>query len=282
MDFEPFAIETRSGPHVTMQAGVVQGDRYWTTTSRSSLKAKAIRKREQAAFVHASGSGLEVVAGTSRVLDPVRPLDTLTDLGGALHSGLAVARLGLSQLDQLRGYLEVGTDVPLDWLPTGRVALVTRMEHRVVVEDHAVTDAAGAWDRKPRSLQRWTDAPSPVALAVGDLPDDIHLLLAEPAERAWLGLLTDEGPVTLPAAWSPGQGVAVSGAALQLLDPRLPGPVSVTIDQSSSRRPDEKQGAMLRGTAGLIDVQGEVAHLALAVERITYWSGFDSRTVPAA
>jgi glutamate 5-kinase len=88
------------------------------------------------------------------------------------------------------------------------------------------------------------------------IPDEI----AEITERvrcAWLGVPTGTGSLALPAEWEPGTGrLRVSRDALAAVGASLPGAVCLTMDESTSRRPDEKLGVMLRGTGSVVDVDG--------------------------
>jgi hypothetical protein len=54
----------------------------------------------------------------------------------------------------------------------------------------------------------------------------------------------------------------------------------VCIDQSEGLGPLAKRGVLVRGT-GHARVRGEIASVALEVERTTHWKGFDVATTPA-
>jgi hypothetical protein len=277
--FDAYAVTTSSGPHVTLQAGVVHLGRYWTTTTRGSAKVAAIRHLGRAATTTGAGPW-RVRGGRAWVLDPARPATLAAHpLSSALASG-AVVRLGLGRLDQLLGYAEAGTAVPASFLPTGRVALVTRIRDELALDGDDVVDAKGRWAREPVAIEPGS-TPAPhwnPQRAMSGIPDDIAEL-TEQARCAWLGVPTGAGSVALPATWEPDTGrLRLSRAALAAVGAELPGPVCLTMDESTSRRPDEKLGVMLRGTGSVVDVDGSSASVAIDVDRVTYWDGFAATT----
>lgn len=277
--FQPVAVEARSGPHVTLHAGAELTDRYWTTTSRASLKARVLRTRPRLATVLRDGDRHRLVGGPTTVLDPEQPFDALADPVGALTSGFAVARLGLGQLDQLLGYVEAAGRIPDGWRPRQRVLLATRLRDVLVLEGVEVVDARGVWERPAVALPNGGAEPETPDLSA--VPADAASLAAT-AAPAWLGLLDEHGPFVVPAAWDPAGWVAVPTAAIDRRVEALDGPVCLTLDESSSRRPDRKRGLMLRGHSAVVDVDGPVTVLALRPGRITFWHGFDADTVALA
>lgn len=279
--FAAYAVPTRSGPHVTMQAGVVQSGRFITTTSRDSLKARCVRAhRVAAATVERDDGSTEVVAGPTVAVDLRHPEGMLTDPAGALIAGPAALRLAGDQLEQLVGYLEAAGTVPSGWMPHNRVMLVTRIDRSLRVEGLDLLDGSGDWAPElptPAELLRAEDRdPAPLP----DLPDDVrHLVHAHAPAR--LGLATAEGPVVLPARWQGDDRFDVSAAALAQVRAELPGAGCATFDDSASRRPDEKRGVMLRGHLGLVAVDRGRATVALRAQRITAWDGFSASTSDA-
>lgn len=281
--FAAYAVTTRSGPHVTMQAGVVQSGRFITTTSRDSLKAKCVRAHQvAAATVERTDGSTEVVAGPTAAVDLRHPEGMLTDPAGALVAGPAALRLAGDQLEQLLGYVEVAGKVPSAWLPHNRVMLVTRIDRSLRVEGFDLLDGTGDWTPElpaPVELRR-TEGRTPGSLP--DLPADIaHLLHAEAPAR--VGIATPEGPVVLPAHWQGEDRFDLSAAALAQVRAELPGAGCATFDDSTSRRPDEKRGVMLRGYLDLVDVDASRATVAIRTGRVTAWDGFSAATtdVPA-
>lgn len=276
--FAAYAVTTRSGPHVTMQAGVVQSGRFITSTSRDSLKAKSVRAhRVAAATIERDDGSTEVVAGPTVSVDLRHPEAMLTDPAGVLIAGPASLRLAGDQLEQLLGYVEAAGRVPSGWLPHNRVMLVTRIDRSLRVEGFDLLDGTGEWTPElpaPTELRR-TDDLAPASLP--EVPADVrHLVHADAPAR--LGIATPEGPVVLPARWREHDRFDVSAAALAQVRADLPGLGCATFDDSASRRPDHKRGVMLRGRLHLVDVDGGRATIAVHASRVTAWDGFRAST----
>jgi len=277
--FAAYAVQTRTGPHVTVQAGVVQGGRFTTSTSRDSLKARCVRSRGVASVVVEHDDGTtEVLAGASTSIDLRDPVGMLTDPAGALIAGPAALRLAGDQVEQLLGYVEAAGKVPAGWLPHNRVLLVTRIDRSLRLEGFEVLGATGDWaDRTATGLlvateQELGELPS--------LPDDVASLVRAGAP-ARLGFTTPSGPVALPARWRGDDRFVVSAEALGRVGAELPGRACATFDDSADRRPDRKRGVMLRGSAALVHLDPDRATVAVRTERITAWDGFSARTVDA-
>ena len=278
--FATYAVQSRTGPHVTMQAGVVHADRFWTTTSGGSLKARSVKAHRTASVsVSADGGRQRILAGRTNVLRPFRPLDALRDPFAPLRSPAAVLRLGVGQVEQLIGYFESASRVPSDWLPHRRVLLVTRIDRSLTLDGVEVVEAAGTWSRRPGEDALEVSAERPSALPVDSLPASHEEVLGP---HPHLGLTTPDGPVTLPARWRGENRFEVSAAALRIVGAALPGRASAVFDDSASRRPDEKRGAMFRGRATLADVDGPHAIVLIETERLTTWDGFQAGTVDIA
>lgn len=276
--FAAYAVKTRSGPHVTMQAGVVQSGRFITTTSRDSLKAKCVRAhRVAAATVERDDGATDVVAGPTVAVDLRHPEGMLTDPAGALIAGPAALRLAGDQLEQLLGYVEAAGKVPSGWLPHNRVLLVTRIDRSLRVEGFDLLDGSGDWTPElpaPSELRCTTDRDEG---GLPELPADVRQLVDTDAP-ARLGIDTPHGPVVLPARWEGGDRFGVAAAALAQVQAVLPGAGCATFDDSASRRPDRKRGVMLRGRLDLVAVDGSHATVAIRTERITAWDGFSAST----
>jgi hypothetical protein len=276
--FAAYAVRSRSGPHVTMQAGVVHADRFWTTTSGGSLKARSVEAHRTSSVVVEHEGTARVISGRTSALRPFRPLDALKDPFAPLRSPGAVLRLGLGQVEQLIGYFEAGTAVPQDWLPHRRVLLVTRVDRSLTLDGHDLTEATGSW-RRHDELDLEVEPCRPEDLPHDTLPPT-HRDVVRLDARAHVGFETDDGPVALPATWRGENRFEVSAPALRTIGADLPGRAVAVFDDSVSRRPDEKLGAMFRGHATLFDVDGPRATVLVQAERVTMWDGFEATTVP--
>lgn len=278
--FQPFAVETKDGPHVTMQAGALHAGRYWTSSSRSSRKVREMRKRRYSAVVLTDGATVTIAAGNATVLDPLHPLNAAEDPLAVPAVGPALVRLGLAYPDQVAGYVRSFGRVPSDWWPVSRVLLVVQPTSSVEVVGGAVTSCHGAFDRPPRRLRasRWKPDARP---QLSELPGPVALLAVTGGPCA-IGLMTGEGVVAMPGSWSFDDGVVTVGRdLLAQVAPRLPGLCCVTLDRSDDQHPDRKSGVMLRGHCALVARDADVATLAVRVERTTYWDGFETSTAAA-
>jgi hypothetical protein len=274
--FAAYAVPSRSGPHVTMQAGVIHADRFWTTTSAASLKARSVGTHRVSSVLVTDDRCDRVLAGETNRLRPFKPLDVLSDPFAPLRSTSAVVRLGLDQVEQLMGYFEAAGTVPNDWLPHRRVLLVTRIDRQLRLDGLRLVDVEGSWERRVGDALE--PDPGPVReLPHGDLPPT-HSDVVRLDRRVRLGVETPDGPVVLPASWQGRNQFEVSASALRAVAAELPGRAAVVFDDSVSRRPDEKLGVMFRGRATLGDVEGPAATVHLHSERITTWNGFEADT----
>lgn len=280
--FDAYAVTTRLGPHVTMQAGVVHAGRHWTTVSRRSLKARTVGAAGWASVtVSATGGRRRIVAGPARVLDGLRPWTLVADPLAGILAGGAVLRMGAAHPDQLLGYAQGIGRVPAGFAPWGRALLVVEARDELVLDGDRVVGSRGRWAgvaaplppgpaRRRRRPPQWIDR---VPAVVADL--------VAGAGPCWLGVQDGAGSVAVPARWDPATATVVAPRpVLAALGPRLPGPVCVTLDDSSARRPDRKRGAMLRGTGRIVDGDEQVVEVAIRPDRVTVWDGFRTCTVP--
>lgn len=281
--FDAYAVTTRTGPHVTMQAGVVHAGRFWTTTSRRSLKARSVAAHHVAAAVVSDGDRHRIIAGRTTAFRPLRPWTALADPTAPLRAGWAVARLGIEQIDELVGYVQAASSVPADWLPHRRALLVTRIDRSLTIDGTTVVAAEGDWQRDldgPRPAPTdGTRAPAPLPL--DQLPASHHDVVTE-ASSVHLGVTTPTGPVAVPAGWAGDDTFVVPTEVLSAVTASFPGPASAVFDVSGSRRPDRKRGAMFRGVASVVDVDDRYTLVSVRADRLTTWDGFDAGTVSVA
>ncbi len=278
--FQPFAVATPVGPHVTMQAGTVLAGRYWTTTSRSSYKAAMIRRLGRAGVLLRGDDGrVRAATGRATLLDPRDPTTALDAPGALPFAGLAVAKVAVSQLSQLAGYVEAARAVPRGWWPDRRVIVVVRLDHVIELDgDDVVSAPDSAHSQGAGSGPVLDPEPAAPSAAGIDALDRRVASVFAGDRRIHAGFLSAAGPVVLPARWDDDRRVVVSWAALEAGSVDLPGPACVVGDDSADRRPDRKLGAMLRGSASVVGLTDRTAHLALVTDRVTTWDGFDSGT----
>lgn len=277
--FQPYAVASRTGPHVTMQAGIEYAGRFWTTTARSSLKSRSVAAHGHASALVHDGDRCRIVSGRTVALRPLRPWTSLRDpVAGALW-GAAVARLSRSHVGQLFGYLEAAGEVPKEWFPVHRALLVTRIDRSLDLDGVGIEDRTGTWATiRAIDLSSSVESRASRALPVSDLPAT-HRPVVNPAAPVHVGVSTPTGPVPLPATWAGDDRFHVSLDALVAVEADVHGRGSVVFDRSDRRRPDEKLGVMFRGSVDLVDIDGESATLALTTERVTTWDGFSASTI---
>lgn len=111
-------------------------------------------------------------------------------------------------------------------------------------------------------------------------PESVDVVEGWPANGV-LGWIGDQGPIALPATWDPeAHRARVPAAPFRAGGDARRSPACVCLDQSDGRGPLAKRGTLLRGI-GQARIRGETAVVTLAVERVTRWRGFATRTVVA-
>lgn len=280
--FAAYAVTTRSGPHVTMQATAEWADRIWTTTSRGSLKARSVQTHGVAAattVADVDAGTVQVAAGPTIAVSPIDPRTAAADPEALLHLLPGVLGVAAHHAEQLVGYLEAAREIPASWLPHRRLVLVTRPDRSLSLRGWDVEGVTGPWAQLAAG-----GAPEPSPRAAGSLPvlpDDLADLVRTDAP-AQVGVSTPDGPVPLPGRIDEAGGLRVSTAALAAVGAILPGAGCVTFDDSAPRRPDAKRGAMLRGRLVLADRDHRTARLVLDADKITSWNGFRAETTDVA
>ncbi len=286
--FQHVAVAANDGPHVTLLAGVDLAGRYWATTSASAAKVGMIRSRPSTAVLRSDDAfgGWTLTAGRAVILDARRPCDGFADPVAIALSGIALGRIGLANADQLIGYLDDRGAVPDRWSLTARVLLVVHDEHRLTWRAGQVVGASGAFadvdhtELKPaeRGSARFRGGSGVSGQLCTGLSPHQAELVRQPGPCA-LGLSTALGPVVVPGEWQPHScTVQLDPGLLTRLRAIVPGPFSVTLDDSHVARPSMKVGVMLRGTTTLVTNDLLSVHAA----RVTSWDGFSAVTTKVA
>jgi Pyridoxamine 5'-phosphate oxidase len=140
---------------------------------------------------------------------------------------------------------------------------------------NALEMAAFARDVTMRGARRQTLAPLSVRIEAIDVLD------GWPAQ-AVLGWTTPRGPIALPTRWDMGTSRArVPAGPLRSVGGPRTSPACVCLDESGGPGPLAKKGRLLRGP-GHARLRGDTASVALQVERVTRWKGFEVETAEAA
>ena len=110
--------------------------------------------------------------------------------------------------------------------------------------------------------------------------EELVLLDGWPA-TAVLGWMSAAGPIALPARWNERTGRArVPAAPLKEAGGPRAAAACVCIDESDGLGPLAKRDRLLRGR-GRATLRGDVASVALELDRVTRWKGFQTQTAAA-
>ena len=162
----------------------------------------------------------------------------------------------------------------VDRLPPAPELVCAPLALTVFAAHNAVEMATFARDVVQRGAQPRPLAPVSVSV------DAVELLPGWPAS-AVLGWTTPGGPIALPARWHPDRHRAlVPAAQLRAAGGARRARACVCIDESEGPGPLAKGGRLLRGE-GHAKLRGEIASVAIEVERVTRWKGFRTQTTPA-
>jgi hypothetical protein len=163
----------------------------------------------------------------------------------------------------------------LDWTPSPTELARAPLALPAFAGRNALEMAAFA-----RDVVRSATRPAPL-VPVSVRIEKFRLLDGWPGD-AVLGWETADGPLALPARWD-AQHERARIPAGPLKDAGLvrTARACVCIDESDGLGPLAKKGRLLRGT-GHARVRGDSATVALEVERVTRWKGFEIATTAAA
>ena len=274
-EFQAFAVRGKSGPVVTLQAGVDFGGYYWTTTSKRAAKVAALRRDSSASVLSRKDGSWRLRAGRAVVIDVSRAPEGVRELPVFALAGSAVALIAVRYPEQLLGYVADAASTPKAWRLHHRVLIAVRNEEELVwTDDGVITHRTGRFRHdaeRERGSARPTGRRSTTHHERDGSPLDIN-------GHCWLGLDTDAGPIALPGDWRARDStVGVPAPVLAIVNGRLPGRACVTIDDSDSSRPSGKSGIIARGDASLARASGGVASIVVEVDSTTTWSGFRSK-----
>ena len=106
--FQAFAVRGKTGPVVTLHAGVDFAGYFWTTTSRSEAKVTALLRDPIASVLSRKHDSWMLRAGRAVVVDPARPCGAIRELPVFALAGTALALIAAAYPDQLVGYAADG------------------------------------------------------------------------------------------------------------------------------------------------------------------------------
>jgi nitroimidazol reductase NimA-like FMN-containing flavoprotein (pyridoxamine 5'-phosphate oxidase superfamily) len=296
------ATTTPLGPHVTPTVFAVAGDRVWFTTSRRSVKARALRSDPRVAGLVRSGREAVMFAGRARAHDLLDPASWSRSVRRAPLVSAAAARFTSKNARFFAGYAVDASHVPLAWTPPGRVFVEIDLRRLALLRDGRPAGRWGEWPEGPLpSAERFR------AVRTGDAP--LQSLPAEIADAlpgggpAALAMAGADGPVVVPVRWAvDGAGLyAIGSESAFVLDPASPASSAgaLEIDGPSTWRARHMLGVMARGTATVhtvarlasgarsaravassAEVEGDDAVVVrVRPERFVWWRGWTSGTV---
>lgn len=251
------AIDVGTGPLVTPVLYGALGEDLWFVTNRQALKARVLARRPAAGWVVSAGDRSVVAAGDAQLFSLSDPRAALARVALLAHAPAALASWARRNPRQVAGFLGDSVVRPSRALPQDVVLVRLRPTTSVVVERPAHVDDAE------------------VSLAVTSaLPEGLAHLPASP--YGVLGLVTPQGPLALPIAWD-GATATLPEQVAELVGDAGPS-VCVTFDDPVRNRPTQQRGVVLRGSGEPV-LAGSTAGWSVGATRITYWDGFDTRTV---
>jgi hypothetical protein len=278
--FQAFVVRGTTGPVVTMHAGVDFAGYFWTTTSRSAAKVKALRRDSTAAVLSRKHESWTLRAGRTVVIDPAHPSDAIRELPVFALAGTALALIAARYPEQLLGYAADGGSTPKAWRLRKRVLIAMRHDDEITWRDDGTITHQSARFRPDSSPNDHLGRVP--ATATASPPELNRAPQLEVDGSCWLGLDSEAGPLVLPAQWDASRStVRVTSAILAATHPWLPGRACVTIDSSDSARPSDKAGIIARGEATLGRRRSGSSSILVDVDAISTWSGFRARPVAA-
>ena len=277
--FQAFVVRGKTGPVVTLQAGVDFAGYFWTTTSRSAAKVKALRRDPAAAVLSRKHEMWTLRAGRAVVIDPARPSDAIRELPIFALAGTALALIAARYPEQLLGYAADGASTPKAWRLRKRVLIAMRHDDEIEwSDDGTIMHQTDRFESDAGPDARLDRIPAAAAAA----PELDRAPQLEVDGSCWLGLDSAAGPLVLPGQWDASRStVRVKSAILIATHPWVPGRACVTIDSSDARRPSDKAGIIARGEATLGRRRSGASSIVVDVDAISTWTGFRSRPIAA-
>lgn len=266
-------VETASGTMVTPLLFTVSDGRIWIVMPRSSAKVSAIGRNRVVGLAAGTPDAMAVIQADAHLVDAMRPQSLVSSLPETLLSPRALASYVTGNLDHLAGLIGPG-------VLALRTAAALRPRRAV----------AARRDRELWSAGDWSEGGPPYdgeavgqPLPVGAAPDELQELTAQPGP-VLVGWATADGPIVLPGTWDPERRRASVRSDLLRATGCLPQARGcVLFDGTVGTKLDGKTGIAVRGRGSLHGAAGreDQAEVTMRVERLSWWSGDDARTVQA-
>ncbi len=286
------AVRTTLGPHLTPVVYALDGGRLWLTTSRTSVKTRALRRDRGVAGLIRAGDEALTFHGRARTYDALDPLSWPSAAVAGPRLVRAATRFTLKNARFFAGYAVDARRVPLAWTPPGRIFVGIEVTAGALLDlvEGTVTADWGEWDREDEIIQSRLssshDNPHrPLDLRV---PRSVRSVVGKKGDGVLA--LSHRSPTVVPVRW---RRVAREGtyearlpqAFLELAGAADRGrtrarAVALTVDRIASWRAAEMAGMLLQGEAE-IDSSSELDNALVRVRphRVVWWEGWSSGSV---
>ncbi len=287
------AVRTNSGPHLTPVVYAVDGGRLWLTTSRTSVKARALRRgRDVAGMIRAGGEAV-TFRGRARTYDALDPLSWPSAAVAGPRLVRAATRFSLKNARFFAGYAVNARRVPLAWTPPGRVFVGVEVKAGALLDLVVGTVAAvwGDWDTEAEVTETRRSSGRVRGRRALDLrvPRSVRSVVGNKGEGVLA--LAHGASTVVPVRWRrvPGEGTYEASLPWAFLDlaaggtsgpTRIDEPASLTVDRLASWRAAEMAGMLLQGEARTAQ-SSELDHalVRLRPRRVVWWKGWSSASV---
>ena len=297
------AAGTSRGPHVTPLVFAMSQGALWLTTSRRSVKARAWAAGDPSvAGLVRDGTRAVSFAGRARTYDALEPRTWLSSIAAASSLAAATIRYTAKNARFFAGYAVDAREVPLAWMPPGRVFARIDIECGAVIEGDEVRERWGRWPGGPLVSGASFRASSKPGDPLAGLPAGVAARLGRHGGEGALAVEGEDGLALLPVAWTAtdhelfaAMPRAVAGLAGTVTSDR----VALSIDSASWWRASDMAGAMIEGKSSVFALDdlatgtGSAGRLAGAAgaartgsvlvrirpRRVVWWLGWSSGAV---
>ena len=276
------AVDTGRGLHVTPTAFSVSGGALWMVTTRQSVKVRALRRRRSVGLLLRTRRHDLVLTGDAELVDPLR-LHGVSRPDRLLGMPFAALHYLGRNYRHVAGVLRDATPAPA--LVLDRLAVRIQPSRAVLLRTGAgVSEVVAAWGDwgEPTEPPPAPEAPADPATEALDLalvPAPLRPLLRRPGPGC-LAWPSPHGPLALPAHWR-GNGTPPDTDAelLSLVGGWAGGAAGLSLGTGGYRLVS-KRGVLIRGTGSARPAAGQRARIELAAQRLTFWEGEQTSTVP--
>lgn len=298
------SVGTSRGPHLTPVVYVLDGDRLWMTTSRSSLKARIWRTNPHVAGLVEEGGRVVTFRGSVRVYDGLDPFSWPAAVLAGPRLLRAAARFTVKNARFFAGYAADASRVPLAWSPPGRVFAAIEPEGGHVL-DHGAGTILHSWGRWPADADYSASFSPPTRRPPihREVPGNVQ----DAAASSTLGAVALQGPLltVLPVrpAWnrrSPKYEAILPRAFADLAFVDAEFGAALTVGYASTWRAAEMMGMLFQGKGRLYALDevregkealrrrfrasakqkrpGDHALALLRPSRVVWWDGWTSES----